>query len=83
MSLTRLQKFLCQSELNPRNVERTTNESSVFTFEDKNVISVDNGKFSWDKNDAAVLNEFVDVLIALSVVDSFSYAKRNLKTSIF
>merc|ERR1719457_149891 len=57
VSLKRLQKFLCQSELNPRNVERTTNENSAFTFEDKNVISVDNGKFTWDKNDAAVLND--------------------------
>ena len=72
MSLKRLQKFLCQSELNPRNVERTTNENSAFTFEDKNVISVDNGKFTWDKNDAAVLNELVDVLIALSIVYCFT-----------
>jgi len=57
VSLTRLQNFLCQSELNPQNVQRAATNENVFTSDDKPVISVDNAKFTWDKNDAAVLND--------------------------
>jgi len=49
VSLKRLQKFLANDELDLNNVDRSPGSGPV--------IEIDNGTFSWDKDDEPVLNE--------------------------
>ena len=44
VSVKRIQKFLSNEELDPAQVERATSD-------DRHAVIVENGEFSWDKND--------------------------------
>ena len=55
-------------------MQRAATNENVFTSDDKPVISVDNAKFTWDKNDAAVLNEFVNIAVLIALLKVYSCA---------